>query len=274
MSECNYAWLGLTVTSLALLISVCLNVIFCVLRRRAPIYRDTDAHLYPQAYQTERRSEDEGHDFHDHNHHELQENPIYGNINTDRDLQEVCYEMMTKQRTKDSTKPLEPDLNYASLDLNVAKKRKKKHRHQQGQTQDPSKLQNRLSQPLLQPTAPMAVFLEVEVEVEASLPSRNSSPMVSHNSIYLNSQQITQETEDRERERGINPEWEHMGWEGVRRREGGGSRAWKEEREWEGGTDRQDGGNVNVGTQIEEEATHDSTDHFISSFNHDNGQQN
>lgn len=165
----------------------------------------------------------------------------------------------------------DPDLNYASLDLNVAKKRKKKHRHQKGQTQDLSPPRDQLP---VQQAAAMAVFLEVEAEVEASLPPRNTSPMVSHNSIYLNSQQIAQETEERQRERGMNMESTHMCWEGNRRREGGGSREWKAERDVEIGMDRHAGGNVNTGAEIEDiDGIHDGTDHFISSFINDNSEQ-
>ncbi|XP_072301616.1 uncharacterized protein [Eucyclogobius newberryi] len=89
-------------------------------------------------------------------------------------------------RTRGRTEPAGSDLNYASLDLKLAKKRKR--RHQQGQVpgrgSPPEQLQARLTPPLV---------LE---EVHVCLPLRDHSPMVSHSSIYLNSQQIDQERED------------------------------------------------------------------------------
>lgn len=48
--------------------------------------------------------------------------------------------------------------------------------------------------------------------MDAHLPPRDTSTMVSHSSIYLNSQQIAQETEEMERERNINRE-ESKRWE-------------------------------------------------------------
>ena len=41
----------------------------------------------------------------------------------------------------------------------------------------------------------------MEAIVEATLPSRSSSPMASRHSIYLNSQQMALETEEREKEK-------------------------------------------------------------------------
>lgn len=77
------------------------------------------------------------------------------------------------------------DVSYASLDLSVAQKRKKKRKYQQKQSQ----------------------IYEVQTHAppdgEPALPSRSSSLMVSRNSIYLNSHQVALETEelDRQRER-------------------------------------------------------------------------
>ncbi|XP_070774192.1 uncharacterized protein [Enoplosus armatus] len=171
--------------------------------------------------------------------------------------------MMTMQHTRDRMTSLEPDLNYASLDLKVANKYKKKHRHQQGR----NKLQDQLPVHL---TTPVNAFLEVEADMEAHLPSRDTSTMVSHSSIYLNSQQIAQETEEMERERGMSMERENAGWEGIRRREDGGSREWKGEQESEG---RKDCSNGSVRAQLSVEATQSGTDHFISSFSLDSVQQ-
>ncbi|XP_074466693.1 uncharacterized protein LOC141752562 [Sebastes fasciatus] len=172
---------------------------------------------------------------------------------------------MTMQHARDRMKSLEPDLNYASLDLKMAKKRMKKNRHQQGPAQGRNKLQDELPVHL---TPPVNAFLEVEADMDAHLPSRDTSTMVSHSSIYLNSQQIAQEAEEMERERGTNMERE--GWEGIRRREDGQSREWKGEQESE---ERKDC-NGSVCTQLSEvEAIQSSTDHFINSFSHDIDQQ-
>ncbi|XP_035521911.1 uncharacterized protein LOC118331218 [Morone saxatilis] len=280
MGECKIEVIGLALLSLALLISLCLNVIFWI-RRRATLCGDRDECCNPQIYERESLSQDAGHYFHNlnhheqeenpHNDHEQQENPIYGNISTDRrGSLEVCYEMMTMKHTRDRMKSLEPDLNYASLDLKVANKYKKKHRHQQGHTQGRIKPQDQLPVDL---TPPGNAFLEVEADMEAQLPSRDNSTMISHSSIYLNSQQIAQETEVMERERGIDMERENVGWEGIRRREDGESRKWTREQESEERRDRQDC-NGSVCTQLSEvEAIQSGTDHFISSFSHDSVQQ-
>lgn len=100
----------------------------------------------------------------------------------------------------------DPELNYASLDLRLAKLRKKKAR-QQGHDapQDPVATRQ---------VTPTNAFLEVNADVEAQLPSRDTGTMVSHSSIYLNSQQIAQEAEDMERERSSGGG--SAGWDGVR----------------------------------------------------------
>ncbi|KAK7926183.1 hypothetical protein WMY93_008493 [Mugilogobius chulae] len=89
-------------------------------------------------------------------------------------------------RSKGRNKPSEADLNYASLDLKLAKKRRRMQSHHQGpgRSSPPDQLQGRFTPPL---------GLE---EVDVCLPLRDHSPMVSHSSIYLNSQQIDQERED------------------------------------------------------------------------------
>ncbi|KAL3042929.1 hypothetical protein OYC64_020779 [Pagothenia borchgrevinki] len=122
----------LALLSLALLISVCLNVFFCI-RQRSTLCKETDECCFRNMNTGASPSQDEGHYFHEHNHEELQENPIYGNISSDRaDSVEVCYEMMTMEHATDRMKSIAPDLNYASLDLKLVKKRMKKNRHQQG----------------------------------------------------------------------------------------------------------------------------------------------
>lgn len=100
----------------------------------------------------------------------------------------------------------DPEVNYASLDLKLAKQRKNKAR-QQGRDA-------RQDQPPGRHSTPANAFLEVNNQADAELPSRDTSTMVSHSSIYLNSQQIAQETEDMERERSY--EGENACWDGVR----------------------------------------------------------
>lgn len=152
----------------------------------------------------------------------------------------------------------------------MAKKHKKKYRHQKGHTQGRNTLQDELPVHL---TAPVNTLLEVEADMDAQLPSRDTSTMVSHSSIYLNSQQIAQETEEMERERGIDLEREIAGWEGIRRRDDGGSREWKEGQEGEERKERQAISNGSVCTQLSEaEAIQIGTDHFIGSFSHDSEQ--
>ncbi|XP_045895252.1 uncharacterized protein LOC123962861 isoform X2 [Micropterus dolomieu] len=170
----------------------------------------------------------------------------------------------TSAQTEES---LEPDLNYASLDLKVANKYKKNHRHQQGHTQGRNKPQDQLP---VHHTPSVNAFLEVEADMDAHLPSRDTGTMVSHSSIYLNSQQIAEETEEMEREWGIDMERVTAGWEGIRRREDGGSREWKGEQESEERKGRQDISNGSVCTQLSEiDAIQSGTDHFINSFSHD-----
>ncbi|XP_026225699.1 uncharacterized protein LOC113168866 [Anabas testudineus] len=264
--------IALVLLSLALLISMCLNVIFCI-RRRATLCRDTENCCSSHNYEGEGLTQEEGHYFHDlnhheqqenpHNHQEQQENPIYGNITIDR--RDVCYEMMNKQQTRDHMKPPEPDLNYASLDLKLAKKRKK-HRHQQGQPQGRNTFQDQL--PIHQND-----FLEVEEDIDDCLPSRDTSTMVSHSSIYLNSQQIAQEAEEMEREKSANMERENEGWEEIRRNDVG-SRKWRGEQESEERKDRQDDGSGAECSQLSEvHDTQSGTELFNNSFNNDSDQQ-
>ncbi|KAF6719955.1 hypothetical protein FQA47_021178 [Oryzias melastigma] len=157
------------------------------------------------------------------NRREQQENPIYGNISTDRsEAAEDCYERM--QRSRNLRKPSEADLNYASLDLKVAMKRKKKHGHLQGQTQGHSTLQEHLPDRL---TPPPNAFLELDADADAHLPPRETCTMVSHSSIYLNSQQIAQEAEEMEREWSASTEMERGSLEGHQWGEDGRSRDWK-----------------------------------------------
>ena len=163
---------------------------------------------------------------------------------------------------------MEPDLNYASLDLNMAAQKRKKRRHQQGQNQHQA--QARLSQPQSQASAQMGGFLEVEAIVEATLPSRSSSPMASRHSIYLNSQQMALETEEREKEKLRDVERER-----VRNLSDEGGMQWDVDAQWERAREsewnREYG--VNVGeaereAEIDMKTIHECPDHFCSNLNH------
>ncbi|XP_019952617.2 uncharacterized protein [Paralichthys olivaceus] len=239
--ECVLELAGLVLLFLALLMSMSLNV-FLSIRRRASLCRDKDDCCYPHNFEGEGPSQEEGRYFHEHNHHMQQDNPIYGNISTDRP--EICYEMMNMQQTRNHLKPLETDLNYASLDLKLAKKRKRKYQRQ-------DQLQAHLT-----PTTNS--FLEVDRDMDANLPPRDTSTMVSHSSIYLNSQQIAQETEEMGRERSMNREWEDVGWGGIEKQEDGGTTELRGEQESERGA-------VGNGTVCIQGTKRDS-DNFTSSY--------
>ncbi|XP_013858558.1 uncharacterized protein LOC106514030 [Austrofundulus limnaeus] len=264
--------LGLTLVSLALFISVCLNFILCI-RQRGSWCRDKQRCCHHDNSEEDTLSQVErqyvcdishrGEQENPHNHHERQENPIYGNISTEwHDSSEGCYEMMSLQRNRDCIKPLEPDLNYASLNLKLAKKRKKR-RHLQGQAQ------NRHQQDQLDVSAPSGnTFFEVDAEVEALLPPRDNSTMVSHSSIYLNSQQIALEAQEMEQERSVSKLTESAGRDGLQEGDGGGRRDWNEGGEREERKDNPDDGNACV-QRLEVETAHSATDPFTDSFSGD-----
>ncbi|CAJ1063906.1 involucrin isoform X2 [Xyrichtys novacula] len=273
MTDCYIELIGLVILSLTLLISLGLNIFFC-LKQKANLCKDTDGCCLPGINEEQRLSLDEGHYFQNanhreqqeenpHNHLEHQENPIYGNISTDRQgPEEVCYEMMTMQPTRDRIKASEADLNYASLDLRLAKKQKKRLRHQQ---QGRNSLQDQL------PVNPANAFLEVEVDMDAHLPSRDTATMVSHSSIYLNSQQIAQEAEEMEREREISMEGENASWEGVRSDEEGRNTVWKGEEENEERIDFSNGNCCNGNASTAFGGSH--INNFDGSFVHESVQQ-
>lgn len=86
--------------------------------------------------------------------------------------------------------PLEPDLNYASLDLMVTKKPRK---HRCNHTRGCNNLQEQVPVHL---TSSVNAFMELGINIDAQLPIGDTSPTVSDRSIYLNTKQITKETED------------------------------------------------------------------------------
>ncbi|XP_063058419.1 uncharacterized protein LOC134451952, partial [Engraulis encrasicolus] len=108
----------------------------------------------------------------------------------------MCYEQMTAHRTKH--KP--PDVSYASLDLRVAKKHKKKRKYERNQAAGGSSQTYQGEPPHGEASSPGSLAVE-EAEEQPALPSRNSSLNMSRHSIYLNSQQLAQETQEMERER-------------------------------------------------------------------------
>lgn len=153
------------------------------------------------------------------------------------------------------------DLNYASLDLKIAKKRKK-HRHLQGQAKGRHTQQDPLADHL---TSPSNAFLEVDTNVDAHLPSRDTGVMVSHSSIYLNSQQIAQEAEEIERERGF--DMENVRWDSLRESKEGGRRDWDKDQESEERKDNPDNCIGNIFIQHSEvETTQSCSEQVTDSF--------
>uniref|UniRef100_A0A0S7EMG8 PPUP7751 n=1 Tax=Poeciliopsis prolifica TaxID=188132 RepID=A0A0S7EMG8_9TELE len=132
----------------------------------------------------------------------------------------------------------------------------------QGQAQGRHKKHDQLAD---LPTSPLNAFLEVDTEVEAHLPPRDTNVMVSHSSIYLNSQQIAKEAEEMERERGIN--MDNEGWDGLRETEEGWRREWDEDQESEDKKDNCDG-NICI-ELLEVENTQSCSDQVADSFSHD-----
>ncbi|XP_017546894.1 uncharacterized protein LOC108423816 [Pygocentrus nattereri] len=188
--NCTGPYVGLVLTSLALLTSVSLNILLYWLRRRERQSRDVEEPLYPDSFPVDRFQDEE---------QLSQENPIYGNICTEvggpmRTVDYGGYEPRTNQSARQDEQDVPADVSYASLDLSVAQKRKKKRKYQQKQAQT--------HQAQTHPP-PMAQqnCLETGADSEVALPSRSSSLMMSRNSIYLNSHQVALETEERERER-------------------------------------------------------------------------
>lgn len=94
---------------------------------------------------------------------------------------------------------MEPDVNYASLDLSKAKKPKKQRRPKQAQGGS-------------NPPAHLARLSSSEVEVEAQLPPGEAGPLLSHSSVYLNTQQIAKEAEDMGRGQSLTTEAEASKW--------------------------------------------------------------
>lgn len=135
---------------------------------------------------------------------------------------------------------LEHDLNYASLNLKVTKKPKKKHRR--NPAQGCTNVQEQVAVGL---PPPMNAFLEMDINVDAQLPPTDESSMVSHSSIYLNSQQIAKEAEDMARGQSVNTEEKISNWitrdqdgeEGEKRKNSSDKNIWTETQGCHGDTD-------------------------------------
>ncbi|XP_056323204.1 uncharacterized protein LOC130236505 isoform X2 [Danio aesculapii] len=202
--DCTAAYVAVGLLSIGLLISLCLNVAFYLLRRKERKCTANE-NMYDYGDEALRRDSLQSYRFED-DEMERQENPIYGNICLDGGgafemAEDVCYEQMSQASTvKHGLKVQQGDVSYASLDLTANKKRRKKRKYQkQAQTHQaqthpqPSSQQNCLDQ---------------HPEDDSALPSRTSSLMVSRHSIYLNSHQVALEAEEREREREREKEME------------------------------------------------------------------
>ncbi|XP_067289967.1 uncharacterized protein [Pseudorasbora parva] len=195
MSECIYEHVAIALTSIGLLISVCLNVAFYLLRRKGKISAANE-NMFDYGEEPLRRDSLQSYRFED-DEMERQENPIYGNICIDGGgafemSPEMCYEQMSQASTvKQGLKVQQGDVSYASLDLTVNKKRKKKRKYQR---------QAHQAQTHPQPTSQQHC-MDQDNEADVTLPSRSSSLMVSRHSIYLNSHQVALEAEEMERER-------------------------------------------------------------------------
>lgn len=128
-------------------------------------------------------------------------------------------------------------MNYASLDLKVTKKPRKKHRRQpvQGRSSVQEQVPVRL-------TPPVNAFLEVDINVDAELPPTDESARVSHSSIYLNTQQIAKEAEDMERGLRLN----------VKEEEEEGSKWRTRAQDGQESEDRKDSGNRNICTEAQD----------------------
>ncbi|KAJ8266725.1 hypothetical protein GJAV_G00134000 [Gymnothorax javanicus] len=186
--ECDMGlYVALAFISIALTVSMGFNFIFYSLRRRDARRRAVKEDPYP---------EPEAYHVQCHDCGVEQENPIYGNINSDGTGVggtgrggDLFYEHMTTQAREE--KPSQQDVSYASLDLMSGQKRRKKHKNKQ----HPKPAQNWTAEQQLG----QQELLEAEAEVESGMPCRENSTMLSRNSIYLNSQQIAFESEELER---------------------------------------------------------------------------
>ncbi|CAL8306930.1 uncharacterized protein LOC115547599 [Gadus morhua] len=182
---------ALVVMAIALLCSVCVNIVQYYLRQRKNSKTDSIERRY-QRQSSSSSMENGVYRFHD-DIPEHQENPIYGNILKVRRVKGCTAprESMTLQHAQ-GNKPSESHMNYASLDLKETKRgHKKKNGVHPGPTGDP---RPDLQATLLRPPG--------EAEEGRLSSGGGGSPGPSHSSIYLNSHQIAMETEERGRDDG------------------------------------------------------------------------
>ncbi|XP_078088176.1 T-cell receptor-associated transmembrane adapter 1 [Mustelus asterias] len=159
LTKCHVGiWGLLGITVLALMTSLVMNVIYCTANRQKaprPIYRSVKQ-LQSPAIQ------------------EVDDNPIYGNLNQDNTVQdECCYEAMTPaNRCGDETKVvIENQMCYASLDLSVERKKKFRKMEKQKPNKD---------------------------ILEDDNMSLNTHALTSRPSLYLNSEQLSFNEDGRE----------------------------------------------------------------------------
>ncbi|TSK16197.1 Mitochondrial import inner membrane translocase subunit Tim10 B [Bagarius yarrelli] len=155
-------------------------------------------------YLIQKRFENEG--------QENLDNPIYGNIFVDgrggsMPMSEYGNnKQMPKKATRQDEQSGPEDVSYASLDLRLVKKHKKKKRSREEQNQ------THMVQTYPAPV-PQMRCTERTADCDGALPSRSSSLTVSRSSIYLNSHQVALKTDElqrrRERERKRETEWEN-----------------------------------------------------------------
>ncbi|KAJ8275521.1 hypothetical protein COCON_G00072730 [Conger conger] len=169
---CENFYIALAFLAIALAISLGLNVIFCSLRRRDARRKAAEESPGPET---------EAYGMQSHEGDLEQDNPIYGNINPDGTG--VVYEPMTP-RAREQT-PCRPPSSRTwptpPWTCRWARNAGRRTATSRAGAGEPSEL------------------LEVEAAVEPGLPCRDSSPLASRNSIYLNSQQMALESEELER---------------------------------------------------------------------------
>ncbi|XP_061559283.1 uncharacterized protein LOC133416427 [Phycodurus eques] len=180
--DCSDTLAALLLLSVALFVSLCVNATCCV-TRRASLCTDRCRCAYTHA--ADRPSQEgrrhfvnahrpEQQDKADHKHH----NPIYGNITGSGDcdtLQVPHVNPYFNASLQAKKKPSEALMNYASLDLNVAKQRQQK-------------LQGNRSK-------------QLSVHVTDTTHGPHFGSVDSQSSVYLNSKYIAQETDTIEKGR-------------------------------------------------------------------------
>ncbi|XP_030060041.1 T-cell receptor-associated transmembrane adapter 1 [Microcaecilia unicolor] len=157
----SYFWAALAVLVMALMGSLVMNIVYCKEKqRRAKQQRYFEE--YSPSYEQ----------------YYIENNPIYGNLNQEfiDILDESYYEQMKAQHPRPANLKVSPENQtcYASLALETKKPRK--HRKKKAQALD-----------------------HLDVPGEEQMQSKSNTP-VSRSSIYINSEQLTAETNTAEQE--------------------------------------------------------------------------